>query len=251
MANNLGAGGGWTRPVKILLVDDVELFLELEKTFFRRDDVELLVAGNGQDALQVIAEERPDLVFLDLHMPGLNGDEVCRRIKELESPELPVIMVIQQGSEEDERRCREAGCDDILYKPVRKEAFIIAAAEKLQVKERLMSRVDAGLQISFGLHPKKYLENFTVNLSECGVFIATGAILTVGTDLHVEFLLPGQADPIRCAARVAWVNHPDWLKRPKLPVGMGVEFLDPDPQYRQLIELFIRQQNESSLPAPE
>ncbi|PLX95688.1 MAG: hypothetical protein C0619_01055 [Desulfuromonas sp.] len=239
--NNFG------RVVKILLVDDVELFLELEKTFFRRDDVDLLVSGNGEQALSIIADEKPDLVFLDLHMPGINGDEVCRRIKQSDQQSLPVVMVIQQGSAEDEQLCRDAGCDDILYKPVRRQDFIAAAGRNLAIRERILPRIDASLRISFGLQPKKYLENFTVNLSEGGVFIATGAILTVETLLNVEFQLPGRNEAIKSAARVIWVNHPDWMRRPKLPVGMGVEFVEPDPEQLELLHLFVGQHHPSPL----
>ncbi|MDT8421044.1 MAG: response regulator [Desulfuromonadales bacterium] len=229
------------RAVKILLVDDVELFLELEKTFFRRDDVDLLVAGNGEQALTVIADEKPDLVFLDLHMPGINGDEVCRRIKQ-SGQQLPVVMVIQQRSPEDEQLCRDAGCDDILFKPVRRRDFIAAAGKILAIRERILPRIDASLRISFGLQPKKYLENFSVNLSEGGLFIATGAILTVGTLLNVEFQLTGRTGPIQSVARVVWVNHPDWIRRPKLPVGMGVEFLDLGSESLEMLQLFVEDQ---------
>jgi CheY-like chemotaxis protein len=134
--------------VKILLVDDVELFLELEKTFLRRDEVDLLVARNGEDALDLMARECPDLVFLDLYMPGINGDEVCRQLKKNGSlANNPVIMVLQAGSPEDERRCREAGCNEILFKPVRREAFIAAAARNLPVTQRSYPRIDAVLTI--------------------------------------------------------------------------------------------------------
>lgn len=234
--------GTLDRLVKILLVDDVELFLELEKTFFRRENVELLVAQSGEEALTLIADEQPDLVFLDLYMPGINGDEVCRRVKQdINQQETPVVMVIQSGSESDEKLCRDAGCNEILYKPVRRKDFILSAGRNLSITERTFTRVDANLAVSFGLQPKKYLENFSVNISAGGVFIATGAILTVGTPLDIEFQLPETSELITCVGRVAWVNHPDWMKKPKLPVGMGVEFVDVKPEYLELLRLFVEQ----------
>lgn len=229
---------------KILLVDDVELFLELGKSFFRREGIDLLVASSGEDALKIIDSEQPDLVFLDLYMPGINGDEVCRRVKQNNGHrDTPVIMVIQSGSTEDERKCRDAGCDDILYKPVRKEDFITTAGRNLvAISERDYPRVDASIKISFGLHPKKFLENFSINIGQGGLFLATGAILSVGTQLNVEFRLPGGMEKIWCLGSVSWVNHPDWMKRPKLPVGMGVEFIDTRSEHMELLHLFVDQQ---------
>lgn len=235
--------------VRILLVDDVELFLELERTFFRREEVDLLVARNGEEALGLMASDCPDLVFLDLYMPGINGDEVCRQLKSDEKlRSIPVIMVLQAGSADDERRCRDAGCDEILYKPVRREAFIAAAVRNLPVAQRVYPRIDASLKVTFGLQPTKSLENFTANLSAGGVFIATAAILTVGTQLNLEFQLPGSVEKISCAGRVVWVNHPDWLKKPKLPVGMGVEFVDARQEDIDLLHLFYDRQISSSSP---
>lgn len=233
---------GLDRPVKILLVDDVELFLELEKSFFRRADIDLLVARNGEEALELMKQEQPDLVFLDLYMPGLNGDEVCRAIKQNQQMQkIPVIMVLQPGSSDDNERCQTAGCNEILYKPVRREDFIAAASRNLPLAERAHPRFDFQLKVSFGLQPEKPLENFTVNVSEGGLFIATGAILTVGTELNLEFHLPLQGECIACTGRVAWVNHPDWLKKPKLPVGMGIEFVDIDDERKKKIRSLIEQ----------
>lgn len=235
------SGLEWT--AKILLVDDVELFLELEKTFFRREGVDLLVARNGEEALKLIAKEHPDLVFLDLYMPDINGDDVCRRVKrDKQQKEIPIIMVIQSGSAKDEQLCQDAGCNEILYKPVRREDFIAAAGRNLLIAERVHPRIEASLIINFGLQPTKFVENFSVNISEGGVFIATGAILTVGTQLDLEFELPGSGVKISCAGRVAWVNHPDWIKMPTLPVGMGIEFTDVKSEHLELLQLFVDHQ---------
>ncbi|HKK01215.1 MAG TPA: response regulator, partial [Desulfuromonadales bacterium] len=99
---------------KILLVDDVELFLELEKTFFNRAGFQLLVARTGQEAYDLAVSERPDLIFMDLFMPQMNGDEACRLLKaDPALAAIPVVMVTQGGHEEELRRCRQAGCNDI------------------------------------------------------------------------------------------------------------------------------------------
>ncbi len=90
---------------KILLVDDVHLFLEQEKTFFNRGQFDLLLADNGNEALRIIREERPDLVFIDLYMPDMDGDKCCHLIKSDENlRKIPVIMVTKGVNEEDFER---------------------------------------------------------------------------------------------------------------------------------------------------
>src|SRR5262245_21398779 len=71
--------------VKVLLVDDVRLFIEFERLFFERAGCSILTASSGEDALRMVREDKPHIVLLDYEMPGMMGDEVCRRIKESEA----------------------------------------------------------------------------------------------------------------------------------------------------------------------
>src|SRR3990172_4252938 len=63
---------------KVLLVDDVKLFLELEKTLLNRSNLQIFTASSGQEALEIHKREKADLILCDLYMPGMNGDEVCK-----------------------------------------------------------------------------------------------------------------------------------------------------------------------------
>ncbi len=80
-AEETGIAAGMARK-KVLLADDAELLLDLEKKILVREGVTVLTAGNGREALDLVRRERPDLVFLDLDMPVMDGDECCRRIRE-------------------------------------------------------------------------------------------------------------------------------------------------------------------------
>ncbi len=228
--------------VKVLLADDVELFLELEKTFFREGEYHVLTARRGDDALTIIREEKPDAVFMDLYMPGMDGDKVCRAVKD--DPELqtiPVLMVTQSGREQDLKRCREAGCDDILLKPVNRHHFLEAARKAIQVAERIAPRVAAPLEIRFGPEGEHRLADFTVNISTGGVFIETENLLPVDTTLEMEFQLPDSDSPLICVGRIAWVNHPEWIKKDELPVGMGVQFTKVHAEDQSRLRAFIRE----------
>ena len=84
----------------------------------RRAGYEVIEARGGEEALDVIQEQRPDLVFLDIMMPGLSGYEVCRRVKE--SAELNstyIILLTAKGQQEDREKGVEVGADEYMTKP--------------------------------------------------------------------------------------------------------------------------------------
>lgn len=227
---------------KVLLVDDVELFLEMEKTFFHRDQFKILTASNGDEALRLARKEKPCLVFLDLYLSGLNGDEVCRQLKaDPETAHIPVIMVVQQGSESDLAVCKAACCDDILYKPVRREDFLRASREQLSLLERRTPRFETRLLVHYGLRDDRLFQQYTVNVGAGGLFLATEAHLSIDTWLNLRIELPDDQPPVCCRGRVAWLNHPDWIKKPQLPHGMGVEFIDITDDQQQRIARCLSQ----------
>ncbi len=211
----------------ILLADDMDFFIELEKTFFRRDEFEFRTAHHGGEVLDILATVVPDIVFLDLYMPVMDGDECCRRIKADERlRQVPVVMVTVSGRQTDLERCMAAGCDDVLLKPLNRQHFIDIAQKHLRVTVRSLIRYIARLQIQFGQAPGQLLSDYTINLSTGGVFLETANLMAEDTPLDAEFVLPFRPDPIRCQARVAWVNEPGEPKNRKLPAGMGLQFLD-------------------------
>lgn len=212
---------------KILFVDDVELFRELEMTFFSREEFELLVARNGREALATIMSRRPDLVFLDLHMPEMNGDECCRKVKEAQTlRNIPIVMVTHGNREGDLERCRQAGCDEIVLKPISHHQITAVAKKFLDVYERTEPRYEARLRIRYGAGSTELLANYSINLSTGGLFLETIEPLPAETTLMVEFILPTSSTTIRTKARVAWVNHPELPKNNKLPTGMGLQFMN-------------------------
>lgn len=215
------------RKKKILLVDDIQLFLELEKTFFRREEFELLVAHTGKQALALIRSERPDLVFTDLNMPEMDGDECCHLVKT--DPELcktPIVIVTTAGNEEQQARCRAAGCDEIVLKPVNRSQFLATARRFLDVAERGEPRFEARLRVNYGREEDQVLANYSINVSSGGLFLETSEPLPLESPLVLAFHLPGIERVIHCRGRVAWVNHPDYPKKPVFPPGMGIQLTE-------------------------
>ena len=211
---------------KILLVDEVELFLRLEKTFMHRDEFDLVVAQSGQEVLRIVEEERPDLIFLDLYLPGIDGDECCRFLKWNERyRDIPVIMVALSGREDDLEQCREAGCDDVVLKPINRRDLLEVVQKHLQVRKRTSPRYTVRMPVYYGTDSPQLLAD-AINLSTGGLFLETDHLLAAGTPLTVRFVLPGREQMIECQARVVWINDPESLKRPDLPPGMGLQVSD-------------------------
>lgn len=210
---------------KVLLADDVELLLELEKTFLRREEVTILLARNGEEALEIIKREKPNLVFLDMHMPKMDGSECCRRVKaDKDLRATPIVLLVKAGAQEDISLCQKAGCDDILHKPINRHYFVETAGKFIFLEGRAAPRVEARLRILYGPDNEDMLKNFTVNVSSGGVFIETEELQPMDSTMNVVFELSDSGKEIKCKSRVAWVNGKEKKLNLELPTGMGVQF---------------------------
>lgn len=103
---------------KVLVVDDEKDILDLVRHHLEKEGFHCLQASNGGAALRLARESRPDLLILDLMLPGLDGLEVCRRLRR-ESPtaRLPIIMLTAKAEEVDRVVGLEVGADDYIVKP--------------------------------------------------------------------------------------------------------------------------------------
>jgi two-component system, OmpR family, alkaline phosphatase synthesis response regulator PhoP len=120
---------------KVLIVDDeMHIRTLIEQTLEDLEDegVELLTAGNGAEALELIKEEKPNLVFLDVMMPKMNGFDVCNAIKhELGLKDVYVVMLTAKGQEFDKQRGAEVGADIYITKPFDPDELLDKAREVL------------------------------------------------------------------------------------------------------------------------
>lgn len=102
--------------IKVLLVDDEDEFVKSLSERIQMRDIESGVAFNGEEALGIVDEDMPDVMVLDLKMPGIDGLEVLRRVRKT-YPDVQVIMLTGHGSEKDEREARRLGAFEYLQKP--------------------------------------------------------------------------------------------------------------------------------------
>ncbi|MBD2447420.1 response regulator [Nostoc sp. FACHB-152] len=108
---------------KILIVDDepnIVILMEQALELLEDEGVELLTARNGQEALETIKTEKPNLVFLDVMMPKMSGLEVCQIVKhDLHMDEIYIVMLTAKGQEFDKQKGMDVGADLYLTKPFR------------------------------------------------------------------------------------------------------------------------------------
>ena len=119
--------------IKILLVDDEKEFVETLSERIRMRDHDSKVALNGEEALKHIDDDLPDVVVLDLKMPGIDGMEVLKRIRNA-YPNVQVIMLTGHGSEKDEKEARKLGAFEYLQKPVEIDTLMKKIKKKLTNK---------------------------------------------------------------------------------------------------------------------
>lgn len=118
--------------LKVLVADDDDALRRLVVTTLMDDDRTLLEARDGEEALSVARRERPDLILLDIAMPGLSGLAVCRRLRrEAGTRAIPVIMLTGHGRAADRERGLSAGADAYLTKP-------FSPLELLQLSEQFL-----------------------------------------------------------------------------------------------------------------
>ncbi len=122
---------------KVLIVDDephIRLLLEQTLEEFEEKGVEILTAGNGKQALELIRKETPDIVYLDVMMPEINGYDVCNAVKN--DPTLKgiyIILLTAKGQEYDKKMGDDSGADIYMTKPFNPDVIIAKTAGILNI----------------------------------------------------------------------------------------------------------------------
>lgn len=120
---------------KLLIVDDeshIRMLIEQTLEDLEDEGVELLFAENGEQALELIQKEEPNLVFLDVMMPKMNGMEVCHKVKkELNLSHVYIILLTAKGQEVDRQKGLEMGADRYMTKPFDPDEMLSVAEEVL------------------------------------------------------------------------------------------------------------------------
>jgi len=139
---------------RVLIVDDIEANVKLLEARLTVEYFETISARNGLDALNICAQECPDVVLLDVMMPGMDGFEVCKRLKsDPKTAHIPVIMVTALDQPADKIKGLEAGADDFLTKPVDDIALITRVKNLARLKtltDEMLMRASTSEQMGVG-----------------------------------------------------------------------------------------------------
>ena len=132
---------------KLLLVEDDAALAELLCWNFKNEDYDVLHTADGEEALLLVTENRPDVILLDWMIESLSGLEVCRRLRRnVETANIPIIMLTARGEEEDKLRGLETGADDYITKPFSPRELIARVKAVL----RRVRPALAGQKLTFG-----------------------------------------------------------------------------------------------------
>lgn len=220
---------------ELLIVDDVKLFVHLSKAMLSREDFIVHTATNGQDALDIARKEKPNAILLDLYMPGMDGDEVCREIRsDPATCHIPVIMITTESDGEGRRRCMYSGCDDFLTKPVRADVLNKAVQKHLDVRERIHPRTDVLVPciVDSG---QELIKTKIRTISAGGAFVEMETPPLPDSTHRLTFSLPEEPQDISVKALARW-NRLMFSDR---PVGSGFEFVGMDGDSLERLSLWV------------
>lgn len=176
--------------MKILIADDDHDLLGLIAFTLAQSGFVAIKASDGLTAMQLFKEQAPDLVLLDINMPGANGFEVCARIRDHSS--VPVMMLTVRGEEEDLVRALELGADDYLNKPFSPRTLIarVKALLRRAGVEAVSAPIKAGqLQLDVDEHTVRVGDKEVLRLTKLETRLLQMLIANAGHTISSERLL--------------------------------------------------------------
>lgn len=211
----------------ILLVDESKIFLTIERQFLRTALATLHEARSTTEALAICREKRPHLVYVSYELPGQNGAELCRLLKQ--DPQLrriPVVVICEESRPDQVAICQQAGCDGVLIKPLDRMRFLeVGRSFLVGIRElRRSCLMTVRYQGKSGNSTARGLD-----ISSGGLFIDNGEHPPIGemVQLQIQLCRPGGDGPwIEATGAVAWINERGNPTKPSHPQGFGVRFTD-------------------------
>jgi len=168
---------------KILVVDDQLLNIRLLERKLERSEMQVLSCTNGPEALRLARAEKPDVVLLDIMMPGMDGIEVCRQLKDSEETrEIPVIFITARTSKEDKLEGLDVGAADYLIKPIDMDETLARVRTQLRIIQehreniRLTRQLEQSRRQSSIMHLTEGIAHNLNNL--LGVMVGYVSLLT-------------------------------------------------------------------------
>ena len=219
----------------ILVVDDAPMFREMESLFLCRYG-RVLTAASGAEALEVVRRERPDVVVLDFHLPDIDGETLCRRIRAFRPPEgASAVVAISSGDSSDHERAIRAGAADVLARPLSRLALVETVNRLVRFPEmRGMARIDHAATVRVLMERQEQWGTMR-NLSRGGMYIEASWSAPPESEMQLEFRLPEVGETLSPTAKVIWSRR----RRDGVSAGMGVRFLALDAASAHTLDAFV------------
>jgi len=215
---------------RILLADDTKLTLAVEKAYLEARNLKVFATTNPSEVLPLARTVRPDLIIMDYEMPELNGDEVCRRLKQAnDTAGIPVLILSASDKPEVRQLCQDAGATAFARKMDGRELLLDLVAEILGVPQRRHLR--APCRFSVGILESGSAQEGTLHdVSEGGVYLTTDRRLTAGVAMRLHFRLPSDDREIVVLGEIVRTEDlDDGL------YGYGIQFIEADPESRKAL----------------
>lgn len=220
---------------RVLLIDDIQLVLKIQKSWLEERRLEVAVAQSAKEAFPLLDEYQPDLVIVDYEMPGLSGAELCQRIKaEPRFARTPVLIVSAHRDDETIHRCLSAGAAAFVSKTGGREELlnVIALVLGIPYRRHMRLKCSVSVQIKRGSTGSQPAEIRDISVS--GLLLVTNQSLAVGTTLELRFTVPGQKRELTALAEV--------VRKEDQQDGLsccGVKFSELDTESRRQIHQFV------------
>jgi CheY-like chemotaxis protein len=233
-------GKPMTEMMKILLVDDADFFLETEKAFLKHTPATIYTASNGAEALDAAVEHRPDLIYMDVQMPVMDGLACLEILKSNHALKtIPIIMVFTPTGDVTRETVEETQCDGVITKPIDRNEFLELGHQFLFGIDRRDKRVSCQMTVDFVANGKKF-QGLGIDISERGMYVQFREDLPDAREVSLSFQLPTvSSEMIKTSGILRWVNQ--GFPRPHLgmPQGFGVQFRNLDARYHSVIRDYI------------
>ena len=226
--------------LKILLVDDVDFFRDVMCNYFKRTPAAIITATGGEEAVSLAMREWPDLVYMDVAMPGMSGIEACQKIKEHPKlKKIPVLLIFTPDRDANIKEIEASGCDGYLAKPFGREEFLNLGHRHLFNIERRERRVPCQMTVQFTINGADYQAR-GVDLSLHGLYVEFREEIPPNSRVKASFLLPTiSANTVELSGRIAWVNQGFPCQNMTLPQGFGIEIQSIDMSSVEIVRTYL------------
>jgi len=225
---------------KILVVDDVDFFREVMCDYFKRTPAQIFQAADANQAIELARREQPNLIYLDVDMPGMSGIECCRLLKgDPQLKKIPVILVFTPERDATIEEVQDSGCDGYLSKPFGKEEFLNLGHRFLFHIERRERRVSCQMTVDFSISGQQF-QGRGYDLSSNGLYIQCRDELPPARVVKASFMLPTISPHlVEVLARITWINQGFPRRDLKVPQGFGVQFQSMSVESAKVINEYI------------